>query len=227
MKLRHGPARRFAALTNLPARRFAALTLAAWLAAGWPASGGCASSPEPQFYTLFPRGGSELPSEPLQVELRRPGLPGYLDRPQIVRHQESEKLEFSANSRWGAPLQDMVGSILAENIAQRLPGSSVFTEAGAISASPDALVELDLQRFELTSKGSVELIAQVAVHWPKTAASPRLDRYTLSSPSRGITTEQLVTQMSLLLAELADSIARSISAGAPKAPGEPSAEPAH
>lgn len=212
-------------LRDASARRFAALTLTAWLAAGWPAIGGCASSPEPQFYTLFPRGGNELPSEPLQVELRRPGLPGYLDRPQIVRHQQSEKLEFSANSRWGAPLQDMVGSILAENLAQRLPGSSVFTEAGAISAVPDALIELDLQRFELTSKGSVELIAQVAVHWPKTGATPRLDRYALSSPSQGVATEQLVTQMSGLLAGLADSIARSISAGAPKASGEPSVDP--
>jgi uncharacterized lipoprotein YmbA len=196
-----------------------------WLAAAWLASVGCGSSPEPQFYTLFPRGGNELPSAPLQVELRRPGLPGYLDRPQIVRHEQAEELEFSANARWGAPLQDMVGSILAEDLARRLPGSSVFTEAGAISATPDALIELDLQRFELTAKGSVELLAQVAVHWPKTSAASRIDRYALSSPSRGVSTPQLVAQMSGLLAELADSIARSISAGAPEAaPAAPSVE---
>lgn len=213
-------------LASANARRFSTGWLAVgWLAAAWLGSVGCGSSPEPQFYTLVPRAGSELPSAPLQVELRRPGLPGYLDRPQIVRHEVSEKLEFSANARWGAPLQDMVGSILAEDLARRLPGSSVFTEAGAISAAPDALIELDLQRFELTDKGAVELIAQVAVHWPKTSAAPRLDRYALSSPARGVSTAQLVTQMSGLLAELADSIARSISAGPPEAaPAGPSVE---
>jgi hypothetical protein len=44
----------------------------------------CASSPEPQVYALFPQRGSASPSQPWQIQLRRPGLPSYLDRPQIV-----------------------------------------------------------------------------------------------------------------------------------------------
>jgi uncharacterized protein len=158
------------------------------------------------------------------VQLRRPGLPGYLDRPQIVRHEQPGKLEFSGADRWGAPLDGMVGSILTQNLAQRLPSASVYGESGAISSSPDALVEVDIQRFELTEHGSVELIAQVAVHWPKTEAPARLERYTLSrSPSERSTT-RLVTEMSGLLAELANAIASSLRAGPPpSAPTAPSA----
>lgn len=210
------------------ARRSASSWLAVtWLAASAAVHIGCASSPEPQFYALYPSGGSALKSQPLQVELRRPGLPGYLDRPQIVRRQEPGKLEFSSDARWGAPLQDMIGSVLAQNLTQRLPGTSVYTESGAISSAPDAVVELDLQRFELSASGSVELTAQVAVHWPKTAAASRLDQYTLIRRSQGPSTPQLVTQMSGLLAELADAIAASIRAGAPRSPAGASLEPAH
>jgi uncharacterized protein len=202
-----------------------------WLAASWLAASsvghiGCASSPEPQFYALYPSAGSALTSQPLQVELRRPGLPGYLDRPQIVRRREPEKLEFSSDDRWGAPLQDMIGSVLAQNLAQRLPGTSVYTESGAISSSPDAVVELDLQRFELSASGSVELTAQVALHWEKSAAASRLDLYTLSRRSKGPNTGQLVTQMNGLLAELADGIAASIRAGAPRPPRGATLDPA-
>ncbi len=186
-----------------------------WLVASSLASVGCASSPEPQFYTLFPRDGGAVTSQPIEVQLRRPALPGYLDRPQIVRHEQPGKLEFSGDARWGAPLEKMVGDILAQNLAQRLPSASVYGESGAISSSPDALVEVDIQRFELTDRGSVELVAQVAVHWPKTEAPAQLERYALSRSPKGRGTPQLVNEMSGLLAELANVIALSLRAGAP------------
>jgi uncharacterized lipoprotein YmbA len=193
-------------------------TLAVCLLASALASAACASSPEPQFYTLFPHEGRPRMGEPLEVQLRRPGLPGYLDRPQIVRHEQPGKLEFSGADRWGAPLDGMIGSILAQNLAQRLPSASVYGESGAISSSPDALVEVDIQRFELTEHGSIELVAQVAVHWPKTEAPARIDRHTLSRSPTDRSTTRLVTEMSQLLAELANSIADALRAGPPSTP---------
>lgn len=191
------------------------------------ASLACASSPEPQFYTLFPAAvpvappaaGEALARPPWQIELRRPGLPGYLDRPQIVRHEAREKLELSGAERWAEPLEDMVGRILAQNLAQRLPSARVYTESGAISSSPDARVELEIQRFELTENGSVELVAQVALHWPKTQAPPRLDRYALRRSPKDRSTERLVIEMSGLLAELANAIAQSLGVEGPPASG--------
>jgi len=195
--------------------------LVGWLMASSIAGVHCASSPEPQFYTLFPHEGRTWVGEPLEVQLGRPGLPGYLDRPQIVRHEQPGKLEFSGADRWGAPLDGMIGSILAQNLAQRLPSASVYAESGAISSSPDVLVEVDIQRFELTERGTVELVAQVAVHWPKAEAPARIERYTLGRSPTNRTTTRLVTEMSALLAELATSIAQSLRAGPP-----PSVNPA-
>jgi uncharacterized lipoprotein YmbA len=172
--------------------------------------GGCASSPEPQFYTLFPSRGADLESRPLQIQLRRPGLPGYLDRPQIVRQERAGELELSDFERWGAPLEDMVGSILAQNLAERLPKARVFTEASGISAVADTQIEIDIQRFELTAGGSVELVAQVALHWPRALGAERLDRFAFSRSPKDGSTLQLVVQMSGLLAELSDAIAGGI-----------------
>jgi uncharacterized lipoprotein YmbA len=180
--------------------------LAAILAAG----SACGSSPEPQFYTLVSSPGQSFASAPLHIQLRRPGLPGYLDRSPIVRQEQPGQLELSGAERWGAPLEDMVGSILAQNLAERLPSARVFTESGGISSPYDAQVEVDIQRFELTGNGAVELVAQVAVHWPQALAPERLDRYAFSRSPKGGSTHQLVAEMSGLLAELANAIARSI-----------------
>jgi uncharacterized lipoprotein YmbA len=186
----------------------------------WPCAGlaavflviqsGCASSPEPQFYTLVATPGRTLASGPLHIQLRRPGLPGYLDRTQIVRQEQPGQLELSGAERWGAPLEDMVGSILAQNLAERLPSARVFTESSGISSPYDAQIEVDIQRFELTGAGAVELVAQVAVHWPQALAAERLDRYAFSRSPRADSTPQLVAAMSGLLAELASSIAASV-----------------
>jgi uncharacterized lipoprotein YmbA len=60
----------------------------ALLAAILVTQGGCASSPEPQFYTLVSSPGRTFASGPLHIQLRRPGLPGYLDRTQIVCQEQ-------------------------------------------------------------------------------------------------------------------------------------------
>ena len=189
------------------AERWACAIMLALILVG---SNGCASSPEPQFYTLVPSPGGTFASTPLHIQLRRPGLPGYLDRPQIVRQEQPGELELSGAERWAAPLEDMVGSILAQNLAERLPSARVFTESGGISSPPDAQVEVDIQRFELTEHGAVELIAQVAVHWPQALAADRLDRYAFSRSPRDGSTRQLVAEMSGLLAELSSAIATAI-----------------
>ena len=90
------------------------------------------------------------------MELQRPGLAGYLDRPGIVRANSAVQLSVTTNERWGEPLGDLIGRILAENLNQRLPGSSVFTSSGSISAQPDARVELDVQRLDADASGDKE-----------------------------------------------------------------------
>ena len=167
---------------------------------------GCAS-PDPAVYTLRLSPGQPIGGGPVAIKLARPGLAGYLDRPEIVRDSSANRLQLNGGERWGEPLGDMVGRVLALDLAQRLPGSSVFTEAGTISVDPSATVELDVQRFDLDTGGTVVLLAQVAVevgrsHDPSATRSLRL-----TAQPAGPGTPELVAAMSSALGSLADQIA--------------------
>jgi uncharacterized lipoprotein YmbA len=179
---------------------------------GW-LLGGCAHSPEPTYFALSAQRGTSLPSAPLKVELRRAGLPGYLDRPHIVHRATAERLELEGDERWGGSLDDMVGATLAENLAQRLPSCAVYTESGAISSLPDIQLEVQLFRFERSSGGTVELLAEVALHQPSSKAQT-VQRFALSQEPAGGRTADVVATMSQLLGQLADRIAPLITRAA-------------
>src|ERR1700712_1255009 len=125
----------------------ASMTIRAAVFLGVLALAGCAS-PDPVLYRLAPVPGPTMvaPLAVRSVELRRVGLPGYLDRPGIVRSATDFRIDVTANSRWAAPLGAMLDATLAENLAMRLPGVSVFTEANAISIVPDRVVKVDIVR---------------------------------------------------------------------------------
>ncbi len=176
----------------------------------------CAGSPDPIFYALSSRPGPALGSPALKVELRSPGLPGYLDRPDIVRRVTAERLELAPEERWGAPLDAMVGATLADDLSQRLPNCVVFSEAGALSPAADVGVEIQISRFELTDNGSIVLVAQVAARWASPDAT-RMERQTLSLQPASHRTADLVASMSQMLGLLSDVVANILRKGPPPA----------
>ena len=166
------------------------------------------SSPDPLYYTLRPVPGATVRGGPKVVELRRIGLAGYLDRPEIVRQSEDYRLRIPGGERWGEPLGEMTGRILAEDLNSRMPGTSVFTATGSISAVPDATVEVNLQRFDVDAQGQVILLAQVAVTRRRGRDTSRTDSVRLQVTPAGATTTGQVAAMSAALGQLADRIAR-------------------
>src|SRR5689334_3896508 len=134
----------------VPRRCFGGLLAALAIPALLPA---CAS-PNPTLYTLAPVKGVSQPGGPPVVTLRTVALARYLERPQIVRSSENYQLDVAANDWWGEPLGAMVSRVLAAALAQRLPGSSVFGEAGAISVQADATAEVNLQRLDADAAGN-------------------------------------------------------------------------
>ena len=165
------------------------------------------TSAEPTYFTLAPVPGTPQPGGIRLIELRRPGLAGYLDRPEIVRAGANYQLRVAGQERWGEPFGDMVGRILAENLSSRLPGASVFTAAGSITADAEVALELDVQRFDADASGQVILVAQVAVTRGRNraAATARTVRRTVAPA--GPSTSELVAAMSRALGQLADEIA--------------------
>ena len=170
------------------------------------AASACASA-EPSYFTLAAVPGPTRRGGPAQVELRRPGLAGYLDRPEIVRSSSPYSLRVIGAERWGEPLGDLFARILAEDLNNRLPGSSVFTSTGSITAEADATVEMDIQRFDADPSGQVVLLAQVAVSRGRARASAATRVVRLTVQPAGPGTASLVAAMSTALGQLADALA--------------------
>ncbi len=182
--------------------------------------GGCAS-PDPALYTLRAVPGQGAGGGPATVKLARPGLAGYLDRSEIVRDSTANRLDIKAGERWGEPLGDMIGRVLALDLAQRLPGSSVFTEAGAISVDASATVEMDVQRFDLDPAGEVVLLAQVAVEQGRDHDHALTRSLRLTARPAGPDTPQLVSAESDALGQLADQVAAMLRSLQPTPLGDP------
>ena len=164
-------------------------------------------SAEPAYFTLAAMPGQAGAGGPRLVEVQRPGLAGYLDRPGIVRANSAYQLSVAGMERWGEPLGDLIGRVLAEDLNQRLPGSSVFTTAGTISAQPDATVELDVLRFDPDAGGQVVLLAQVAVSRGRDRATATTQTVRRTMRPASPATADLVAAMSTVLGQLADTVA--------------------
>lgn len=169
-------------------------------------------SPEPAYFTLAPVRGVAQKGGPALVELRRPGIAGYLDRSEIVRANTPYRLQLASGERWGEPFGDMVARVLAEDLNARLPGTTVFTAAGAISADAGGTIEMDIQRFDMDATGQVRFLAQVVVRRARDRAAAKARQVAVTVAPAGTSTADLVAAMSRALGEAADQIAAMLRA---------------
>jgi uncharacterized lipoprotein YmbA len=168
------------------------------------------SSPDPTYYTMQIVAGTSISTSPGTVEVRRPGLAGYLDRSDIVLKSDSYKLSLNTQKQWAEPLGDMIGRVLTQDLSQRLPGKSVFTQSGAITADADMRVEVDIQAFDADGSGDMVLTAQVAVERGMTHHPLTTRHVALRAPLTGQDEAAEVAAMSGLLGRLSDQIAGDI-----------------
>ena len=103
---------------------------------------GC-SSPSPVLYTIAPVQGRVQPGGPRVIAIQQISMARYLERSQIVRSSENYRVDVMSNDWCGEPPGPMLSRILIEELSQRLPQSTVFSESGAVTASPDATIELN------------------------------------------------------------------------------------
>ncbi len=182
----------------MSAARLAALVLAAVLAA--------CSSPSPVLYTIAPVQGPVQSGGPKVIALQQIATAHYLERSQIVRSSENYRLDVMSNDWWGEPLSAMLSRVLTEELGQRLPQSTVIGETGAVSASPDATIELNVQRLDEDASGNVVLQAQASVSFKgRTGPVLRGFRFVVTPPAAGVQGE--VTAISTALGQLADGLA--------------------
>jgi uncharacterized protein len=169
------------------------------------AAASCAS-PDPKLYTIAPVPGPEQFGAPKVVALHGVGVARYLQRSQIVRSSEGYQLDLLSNDWWGEPIDAMLGRVLAEDLTQRLPQSTVYTSSGAVTGSPQAIIELELRRLDLDRAGNLLLIAQGSVSF-KNRPVPDTRTFQISQPLPSPGVQGQVAATSTALAQVADRIA--------------------
>jgi uncharacterized lipoprotein YmbA len=166
------------------------------------------SSPNPKLYTIAPVPGSELRGAPKIIALHGVGIARYLQRSQIVLSTEDYRIDLRANDWWGEPLDAMVGRVLTEDLSQRLPQSTIYM---SVSGSPQATVEIELQRLDLDKAGNLVLIAQGSVLLTgNTAPDTRRFHESQPLPSPGVGGQVAAT--STALGQVADRITGMLAA---------------
>lgn len=170
------------------------------------------SSPRPALYTIAPVAGQTQAGAPKVIGLREVSLARYLQQLQIVRSSAGYRLDVMANDWWGEPLSAMLGRLLAEELRQRLPGSAVVNESGAVSVPADATVEINIERLDKDASGALVLQAQASVD-VKGRRAPRLRTFRFVAPTSSPDTTAEVTSISSAVGQLADGLAAMLTAG--------------
>ena len=173
---------------------------------------GACSSPNPALYTISVVSGPTTLRGPPVVSVREVSIARYLERPQIVRGSSSNRLEVRSNEWWGEPLAPMLTRVLVEDLSQRLPNSVVYGENGAINSSPDATVEVNIERLDATGVQTVDLVAHAAVIFAsgKGQRSLRTVRVQETSSSADIASQ--VAAMSAAVGRLSGTILQQLTA---------------
>ena len=169
------------------------------------------SSPEPNLYTIPPVSGATHAGAPKVIALHQIGMARYLERSQIVRSSENYRLDVMANDWWGEPIGAMLARVLADELNQRLPGSTVYVDTGAVSVSPDATIELNVTRMDLNAAGVLVLQVQVAV--TKGRAAPLTQSFHFEVPPPNATVGGEVAAISTAVGQLADGLASMLAGG--------------
>jgi hypothetical protein len=111
-------------------------------------------------HAFSPIVGPVMTAAPRTIAILPVHLPQYLMRTEIVRSSDTSQPEILPWDWWADALWILIGRTTVQNLTQRLPGSIVYADTGAVTAQPGASVEMTIERFDTTLSGSVQLQAR-------------------------------------------------------------------
>jgi uncharacterized lipoprotein YmbA len=167
---------------------------------------GCGSSPSTTYYALASVTGTIRQAALGTIEVRRPGIAGYLDRAEILAQWDGHRMQLAQSECWGEPIASMIGRVLAEDLTERLGGTIVFSAADLSIPAP-TVVELAIRKFDLDRDGYVHLNALTSV---RSRGQPSTRAIALQARPATTETSAVVAAMSGLLGQLADDIASAL-----------------
>lgn len=179
----------------------------------------CTTSTPSRFYLLTPgvAGGGGPPIENLVVGVGPIRLATYLERPQIVVRENSNRLNVHEFDRWGGNLEANISWVVAENLSRSLGTESVVTYPWERPVKPDFQVAIDIREFELVGPREVRLTALWRLVGADGETLHAIRRTRISTPVAGEGFEFQVAAQSDALARMCREIAEAVRAarGAP------------
>lgn len=126
-------------------------------------------------------------------------LPGYLDRPQLVR-RNGDRIEPAPFDRWAEPLADQVGRVVGENLE--------YLDPIRLARDGDYRLRLDLQRLDAEGREALlQLRWRLENGKGEEIAS---DRFNTSEPLADTTAENLVAGYGKLLERFSRELAQRL-----------------
>jgi hypothetical protein len=174
----------------------------------------CASSPPTRFFTLdpvAPAGDSRtVAGEPIKIDAVH--LPPALDRSSLVRGESDNQLSISSQDRWAGDLGEMTRRVLTQNLASRLPSGMVIAPQSPAPPSARGVV-IDILTFQPQASGEVVLDADWTL-LQGTQSNPVLRRSVHLTATAAPSAQGEAAAMSMLLGQLADSMATDLGSAA-------------
>lgn len=170
-------------------------------------SSSCA--PAKSYYLLTPEGpapsggGSGVGVGPVSIA-------AYLDRPNLVFREGSNRFAVAESHRWAGDLEDNISSVLAANLGRRLSTGNVRTYPWADDSGLRHQISIDIRQLHGTSEGDAFIEAAWRVYSLPDRRMTASRSWSGTEPLRGDGYDELAAAESRLLSRLAAEIASSL-----------------
>ena len=194
-----------------PVRSLASATIVAGLLLA-----GCAATTPTRFYTLSgvvaPPGGEDLGAHDLAVGVGPVTLPEYLNRPQIVTRDGSNRVVLADFDSWAEPLDGLFARVLTDNLSLLLGTDDVVPLPLRREVRLDYDIEVNVTRFDVDSGGRAVLDARWVIYRDVSGQLVHGARSTIVEPAPADDQAAGVKALSLALGGLSRQIAAAITA---------------
>ena len=173
----------------------------------------CTSATAPtRFYALTPVGEpnpAAAANRNLAIGVDPVGIPGYLDRPQIVTRLAPSRFALGEFDQWAEPFHGMVTRILAEDLYRTTGVKEITALPQTHETRLDRIVDVTLLRFDAEANAVIlEATWRILDRNDKVLAGGRFE--TQSPVANMKDYEALVIAMSQALGQLAQKIAEGL-----------------
>ncbi len=151
-----------------------------------------------------------LGTKELSVGVGPVRIPDYLQRSGIATRTGPTQVEYSQVNRWAEPLEQCFPRVLAQDLSASLASNRVVLFPWPGNTRVDYQVQVNVERFELTSQGQAVLLARWTIKSPQTGAILASGEANESRPA-GSDASSATAALSQTLGAMADSLASRIS----------------